>query len=52
MLPEKHPLLSQPVNIWCGEFLLTVTAKIAITKIIRKNEHNVWQWFFFVCLST
>jgi hypothetical protein len=50
MLFEKHPLLSQPIDIWSRKFLLAVTAQITISEIVCKNVNNVWQLFFFVYL--
>jgi hypothetical protein len=42
MLSEKHPLLSQAVNIRSREFLLAITAQITVTEIICKYKNNVW----------
>jgi hypothetical protein len=51
MLSEKHSLLSQTVNIRGGKFLLAITAQITVSKIVCKNENNVWQRFVFFFLA-
>jgi len=47
MMSEQHTFTGQPVNIWRGEFLLSVTTKVAIAKVVGKYEDNVWR-----CLIT
>jgi hypothetical protein len=41
MLSEEHSLLSQAVNIWSREFLLAITAQIAISKVVSKDINYV-----------
>jgi hypothetical protein len=43
MLPEYHTLLSQPVNIWRAEFLLTIAAQITVPKVVGKYKYYVWK---------
>jgi len=48
VLREHHAITGNSVDIWCGELLLTVTAKIAISKVIGKNKDDVGKFIFFL----
>jgi len=51
MLREQNALAGRAVDIGSGEFLLTVTAKVAVAHIIGQDKNNVWQSSFLGGIS-
>jgi hypothetical protein len=48
---EEHSLSCKPVDILCCEFLLPVTAKVAIAKVVRQGCKQYWEEAFLSCLE-
>jgi len=51
MLRKPYARSSQPINVRGLDDILTITAQVTISKIIRHDKNDIWTGFLF-CIRT